>query len=485
MTSLKKNFAYNIAYQILVIALPLITAPYISRVLGVDGVGTYSYGYSIAYYFGLCGMLGISNHGNRSIALIKNDPGKISQVFSNIYCIQFCTTAVAISAYLLFVTFLFQGNKVVAYIDILFVVSSLLDINWFFFGMEKFKLTVTRNTILKLVTVACIFIFVKNKDDLWKYTAIMALGTAGSQVYLWTCIKKYVIFSKPIWNDVKKQIKPIIVLFIPVIAYSIYKVMDKIMIGSMTTVAQVGLYENAEKIVGIPVGVITAFGTVMMPRISALTAAKDKGKISDYNKISFRYFTLLVVGMTFGLSGVSRVFPTVFFGTEFSDCDVLIAGLSFTLIFMTWANIIRTQYLIPIKNDKPYVVSTVIGAIINLVFNMTFIPLLQAKGALIGTLLAEFSVFFVQMLYVRKEFPVMKYLKSCIAFFPMGIIMGVIVDWTGKELKISGRTLVLQITIGSVLYLLMAFGYLWAIHDETLTKMINKIVSARKRSQNG
>lgn len=475
MSNLKKNFVYNIVYQLLLIILPLITAPYVSRVLGVEGVGTYSYVYSIAYYFGLCGMLGISNHGNRSIALLRNNREKISSVFCTIYSIQLIMTIIALILYVLYVSFFFNGNKTVAYIDTMYVISNVLDINWLFFGMERFRLTISRNILFKLVTVILTFALIKNQSDLWKYTLILALGTMISQAYLWIYVRKYIHFKKPDLKEAVAHIKPILTLFIPVISYSIYKVMDKIMLGGMTTVTQVGLYENSEKIIGIPIGIITAFSTVMMPRISALVADSNSKQIGIYNKISFKYLTLIVIGMVFGLIGISNMLPVVFFGNEFVDCGPLIAGMSFTLIFMTWANIIRTQYLIPNKNDRPYVVSTICGAGVNLVFNTIFIPQLHAMGALIGTLLAEFLVFFVQMLYVWKVFPVLKYLKSTIAFFPIGIVMCIPVYFIGIVRGESISTLGLQIVVGAVIYSVLAVAYLLKTKDETAVAICLKV----------
>ena len=475
MSKLQKNFIYNIMYQMLLIALPLVTAPYVSRVLGVSGVGTYSYIYSIAYYFCLFGMLGISNHGNRSIALKKNDSDSLSKTFSSIYIIQFITTGIALIIYYIYIKYFFSGNKVIAYIDILYLVSYMLDINWFFWGLEEFKLTVTRNMIFKILTAVLTFVLVKNPQDLWKYTLILAMGTLLSQMYLWGYLRRYIKRVKLNFKDIVQHIKPIFVLFIPVISYSIYKVMDKIMLGSITDVIQVGLYENAEKIVGIPTGIITAFGTVMMPRISTLTAQDKSNEIENYNKLSFKYFSLISFGMVFGLVGVSKVLPGVYFGKEFIKCGSLIAGLSFTLIFMTWANIIRTQYLIPNQKDKPYVISTVIGAVINLIINFILIPRFQAKGALVGTLCAEFSVFIVQAFCVRKDFKVFKFLKSSIGFFASGLIMGGSVYYIGDRLGASVKTLLIQVCVGVVLYILLSSIYLVCTKDEFLCGMLKKM----------
>lgn len=480
MSSLKKNLLYNMIYQILMFVLPLLTAPYVSRILGADGLGTYSYIYSISYYFGLFGMLGIANHGNRSIALNKNDRNKMSQIFSNIYTIQLTGTLIALLAYIVFVVYIFKGNKIIAYINIIFMISYMLDISWFFFGMEQFKLTVTRNTIIKIMTVICTYIFVKNRNDLWVYTLILALGALFSQVYLWLNIRMFISYKKAIWKEVKNNLKQVFVLFIPAIAYSIYKVMDKIMLGSLTTVTQVGYFDNAEKIINIPVGLITAFGTVMMPRISTLIADNNSKQISIYNALSFKYFTMVVCAATFGLAGISDVLAPIYFGKEFTESAPLIAGLSFTLIFMTWANIIRTQYLIPNKKDNPYVISTVVGAVVNLVFNIIFIPRLQAVGTLISTLLAEFLVFFIQMIYVRKDFPLLKYLKPSLMFFPIGIIMGVGVKYVGMVRGTSISTLLTQLVIGAMIYIAGTLLYLSATGDMLFMKIYQKILKKRE-----
>ena len=477
MSKLSINFVYNITYQLLVIILPLITAPYVSRVLGVDGVGTYSYVYSITYYFCLFGMLGVSNHGNRSVAMVKGDRDKLSSTFWAIYKIQFATTMFSLVCYLIFVAFFFSGDKRVAYIDTFYLISYVLDINWLYFGLEKFKLTVTRNVIFKILSVVCTFLFVKTANDLWKYTLILSIGTMLGQVYLWIHLFRYITYKKNCWREISCQIKPILILFIPVIAYSIYKVMDKIMLGSMSSVQQVGLYENADKIIGIPIGIITAFGTVMMPRIATLTSKNEVRQIENYNKLSFEYFSLLSIGMTFGLIGISNILPGVYFGPEFIDCAPLIAGLSFTLIFITWANIIRTQYLIPNKIDRPYVVSTICGAIVNLFLNFLLIPRFQARGALVGTVLAEFMVFFVQVIYVRKKFFVLQYLKPVIPFIFNGIVMSIIVFFLGEYGGSSIIVLLLQIAVGVVVYLSLSLIYLAIIKDDLLTMIVLKIKS--------
>lgn len=147
----RKNFAYNVAYQVLALVIPLVTAPYLSRVLGSDGLGAYSYTYSVAQYFVLFAMLGVNNYGNRSIAVARDDPNKLRRVFWGIWLLQFALSLVFLGLYVLY-SVCFSDSAVLALVWIPYVLSAGLDVNWLFFGLEKFKLTVTRNFIVKLVT---------------------------------------------------------------------------------------------------------------------------------------------------------------------------------------------------------------------------------------------------------------------------------------------------------------------------------------------
>lgn len=481
MENLKKNFLYNVGYQILIIIIPLITAPYVSRVLGVNGIGTYSYTYSIAYYFGLFAMLGVSNQGNRAIALSKKDKKNMSENFWNIYFIQLVCSIIAIALYLFFTILIFKGNKLIAFIDLTFVFSYMFDITWLYFGLEEFKTTVIRNTFFKILTLILIFIFVNKNSDLWIYALIMGGGTLLSQLYLWIPLKKYVEKSKIDFSIIKKNIKPVLFLFIPVLSYSIYKVMDKIMLGTLTSVYQVGIYENSEKIIGIPTGIITALGTVMMPRISALLSEKKEDIAIKYTKISFKYFTIIAIAMIFGLIGISNTLSVVYFGHEFRDCSKTISILSISILFLSWANIIRTQYLIPRKVDKPYIISTIVGAILNLIINLLLIPKIGANGAAIGTVIAEFSVFITQIIFIRKNIKNNINVWSLLYVVPTGSLMLVIILYLRKVLGVSILSLIMQVLLGGFGFLLIITCIQLFIKDELF---MNIIKYKKKRKNN-
>ena len=472
--SIKKNYFYNVAYQILILILPLITAPYISRVIGAEGLGIYSYTYSIAYYFALIGMLGVNNYGNRLIAKCRKNKSELSKRFWEIYSLQLITTVLALIIYIIYMLSITNEYKEYAIIQIIYIISECIDINWFFFGLEKFKLTVMRNTIIKLASVLCIFVFVKTKDDLVKYTFIMTITSLLSQLSLWIFVKKEIEFIKPKISEIKKHIKPNIILFIPVIAVSLYKVMDKIMLGNMTNVQNVGLYENAEKIIGIPLSLITALGTVMLPRMSNLLANNNSEKLYEYIRKSLVFSMFLAVPTIYGLIGIGTDFAPLFFGEEFIQTGIIIQYLAITIIFISIANVIRTQYLIPKEKDKIYVISTIAGAIVNLIMNYLLIPKYQTIGASIGTIFAEFAVFIIQILYVWKELKIKQYIPNLLSFLFKGFVMFIVVCLLNNISANVEIKIVIQIVSAIITYILLNINYISSIFN------IKSILKRRK-----
>ena len=193
---MKKNFIYNIIYQILIMILPLITVPYVSRKLGADGIGIYSYTYSIAYYFMIIAMLGLNNYGNRTIAKARDNKENVSKEFCSIYAMQLITSTLMIVSYYIYACIFNVKYRQITILQSLYVISSMFDINWFYFGIEKFKLTITRNTLIKVLSLILIFSFVKTPNDVWKYTVILAGSTLGSNLILFSFLRKYVKFVK-------------------------------------------------------------------------------------------------------------------------------------------------------------------------------------------------------------------------------------------------------------------------------------------------
>lgn len=478
MNQIKKNFLYNIMYQILVLIIPLITVPYVSRILGADGVGIHSYTYSISCYFMMIGMLGLNNYGNRSIAKVRDDKEKLSITFCSIYSLQFIVACLMLLIYIIYILVWDISYKKIAMIQTMYVISSVFNINWFFFGLEKFKMTVTRNMIIKILSLVCILLFVNDSNDLWIYTAILSFSTLISEMALWPYIKKYVDLKRVRFVDIYKHLKPCLILFVPVIAVSVYKTMDKIMLGSLTSVIEVGYYENAVKIIDVPKCIMSALGTVMLPRMSNLltNGNDDKGKI--YIEKSLKFIMFMAFPISMGLIAVSSDFIPIFLGNDFYKTGILINYLSIALLFLTWANVIRTQYLIPKERDVDYITSVGLGAVVNLIMNIILIPKYSSVGACYGTIAAEFTVMAYQTFAVRNELDILKYIKEIIPFFIKSIIMFMCV-YILKFIPINTFTrIIIQVMIGIVIYAILNLEYINSLIDiKGIKKYYKKSVS--------
>lgn len=474
MKSIKKNFVYNVAYQILLILIPLITTPYVSRILGADGVGIYSYTYTIASFFMLAAMLGVKNYGNRSVAAVRDNRESLSEVFCQIYGLQFWCALFAAVLYFCCVAFLEQSYQTVALIQGIYLISGLLDVSWLFFGLEEFRITVSRNIVIKLMDLACIFIFVRAREDLWKYALIMTLGVLVSQAYLWLYVPRFVDLRRPGVRGMLSHLRSELTLFIPVIAVSVYRMMDKIMLGQMSTITQLGFYESTEKIISIPLGVITALGTVMLPRMSNLAARGENDRSRRYIYHSILFAVFLAAAMAFGIAGTAQDLVPLFLGEGYLPCVQLLRVMSGTVVFMAWANVIRTQYLIPNRWDRSYIVSVTVGAAVNLAVNGVLIPRMAAMGAVIGTLCAEGSVCLCQTWMVRRELEVGRYARDAAPFLLIGAAMLAPIAWMHRILG-NPAALLMEIAVGGAVYLLLAAIYLRLIRYPVMMALIQKL----------
>lgn len=456
MNKLKSNIIYNLSYQILILIIPLITAPYLSRVLGVDGTGIYSYVFSVAYYFQIAITLGLANYGNRAIAKVKDDRKLVSKTFWSIYFMQLTIGVAVVIAYLLYSLFIAEDAFRMYYIAFFpYVLAAVFDVNWFFFGLTEFKFTTIRNTIVKLLSLVCIFSFIKTQDDLILYFIITGATFLLSSVLLWTRVRKNADFYLPSIKEVVVHMKPNLILFIPIFAMSIYRVMDKIMIKELSSITENGYYENADKIIAMALTVFSAVATVMMPSVSNMVAQGKKDEIKTLLRDTMQISMFFGFGMMFGLMAVGRIFAPIFFGSDFQETGVLIQLLSITVVISGWKAVLRSQYIIPYEKDKAYVISLVAGAAVNVICNYCFIQLYQARGAVIGTIAAELVGFIIQTAVAAKDVNIWKLMKEGLIFAVPGAIMaGIVIVF----LKLTGQgilQLCCGIIIGIIVYSIM------------------------------
>jgi O-antigen/teichoic acid export membrane protein len=469
-SNIKVNFMYQSFYKILVLITPLITSPYLSRVLGAELLGVYSYTLSIVNYFLIIAYLGIDNYGCRSIAGAreKGNDTQIQKLFWEIYGVQLLTGMAALCAYVIFCVFCVKEYKSLYIIQGLAVVSAVLDINWFFFGTEQFSLTVTRNSIIKILTVISILLFVKTTDDFVLYALIMSGSTFLSQIVMWGFLFKEVKLYLPGPKDILRHVKPDIALFLPVIAVSIYHTMDKTMLGLLSDYEQSGYYYNADKVINMPLGVVTGLGTVMLPRMSNIVRQKGIQEGNNLLRKSFELNIFLASAMTFGIAAVSKEFVPLFFGSGFEPCTDLVMLFAPVIMIKSLSGLIETQYLIPCSNEKIYTIATIAGAAVNLILNITLIPKMGAAGATLGTLAAEMAVLLFEALMIKKSFNIFKCTIDNMIYLAAGAIMYGAVRLCAHIVNFSAFTQVLfEIAIGAAVYIICIIPY-WYICKKSI-----------------
>ena len=287
--SLKKNYVYNTFYQILNIITPLITAPYLSRTLGADGVGTVSFVESVVSYFTLFAALGIPSYGQREISYVQDDVHKRSVAFWNAKILEFCTSGVALLIYISF-SFLKQEETVIYLVLSLNIVAVFFDVTWFFQGLEEFGKIVARNTVIRIINIIFIFAFVRDKKDIILYVLGLGGFTLLGNLSLWSYLLKYIERISPTTLRPFRDVKTVVSLFLPTIAVQIYTVLDKTMIGVITGSSfENGYYEQAVKISRMLLSIVTAMGPVVVPRVGYLFEKKNISEIRQCIYRSYRF----------------------------------------------------------------------------------------------------------------------------------------------------------------------------------------------------
>lgn len=473
-----KNFLYNMTYQILTMILPLITVPYISGVLGADGVGEYAFTYANTQYFIIFGMIGISLYGSRQIAYVRDDKNELKNTFYSIYLIQSIGMSIALILFIIFV-FKYDNNyyRSLYFAQGINILAAMFDISWVYAGLEEFKKTVIRNTIVKIVSLSCIFIFVNDRQDILIYIIILALSSMIGNLSLWLYIPKDIGFKNIEIKDIKNHLRTSISLFIPQIAIQVYWVLDRTILGVMTDSTYVGYYENSQKLVKISLTVVTTIATVMMPKIANTIATNNIDKVRVYIKNSFLFAGAMSIAITFGLMGISNELAPWFFTSEFKGIDKLVTLGSLVIIPISWSSVTGTQLLVPIKRIKQYTISVTVGAIINLVFNIILINRLNAIGACISTILAECVVTLIQFYFIKDFISPAKLVKSILIFVPPGMIMYLVVRVIGICMGASILTTLVQCIIGGIIYFISVEVIYRLIYKQGTVSIVKKILN--------
>lgn len=451
-----KNFLWNAGYQLFVLIIPFITIPYINRVLGPNGVGINSYTNSIVQYFILLGSLGINIYGNREIAYYREDMQKRSKTFWEIATLRFFAILISVLLYIVFISFT-HTYRFIFILQGIMLLGTAFDISWFFQGMENFKVTVLRSTLVKVISLGAIFLFVKNPSDTWIYVLILALSQALGFITLWPYLRGQVRFVKIKLVGVVQHLKPTLTLLIPQIATQVYLQLNKTMLGSMNGVAASGFYDNSDKMVKMLLAIVTATGTVLLPHVANNFA---KGKIDAVKSslvTSMHVILVMAFPMTFGLIAVAHPFTALFFSSRFAPVANLMSIESLVIIFIGISNAIGTQYLLPTNQLKYYTNSVLLGSIVNIILNVPLILAFGAMGAVIATVTSEAVIAVYQMRRVRHQVKIQALFYETWKYAIAAVIMFVFVKLSSTAVGSGVLGIALQILIGVIIYLSVLF----------------------------
>lgn len=477
--SLKKNYLFSLSYQILNLITPLITAPYVARVLGPDGVGIYSYTASIMMYFTMFGALGTMNYGTREIARLRDDKKQMSNAFWGIVAITCLSSFICLLGWFVLII---ESSTYKYYFWALtpLIFATMADISWFYTGIEKVSYTVIRNTICKIIGIVLLFVFVKEKQDLFLYMIMNSFIQLFGNLSMWSYLPKLINGVNFKELHLLRHLRETSSYFVITIAISLYTVLDKVLIGLITNDNyQNGYYEQATKIINIAKTVsFAALNSIMTARLSYLFENKKYDEIHSRISESLDCILLLVWGCIFGIIAVAKDFVPVFFGPGYEPVVFMLCLMSPLVFVISLSTCLGSHYYLPAGMINKSTRMTIYGSILNLIINLLLIPYFGAVGAIIGTLVGES---FISFLYVYNAKDFMRFSLVFEKSYKR-IVAGVIMVFGGiafsKFISIDSFSLLfVQIIICACIYVLA----LICLKDKMFFKMAHVVLSKFKR----
>ena len=441
MASIKRNFAYNALLNVSRVIFPLITAPYISRVLEPDGIGLFNFANTYAGYFALFAVLGIPTYGIREVAKRHDDKEGLSKLVSELISISFIATFIVTLIYVasIFLVGQLDENRVLFLVAGFVLYFAPFRIDWFYSGLEQFKYITLRTVVIRTVSIICMFVFVRTKSDLLVYMILNVCGTICGDVWNYVKLLRSGIRPRLIFVGLKKHLSPLFILFASTIAISIYTVLDTLMLGFMTDYQQVGYYNNAMHLSKAVLTIVTSLSAVAIPQMSQYYKAKEFDKINDLANKSFLIISFIAFPAAVGIACLAPTFVPLFFGAEFSGSVVPLMILSLLIVAIGLNNLSGVQILIGIGYDKLFLYSVLCGTVSNFLLNLFLIPVWGANGASIASVFAESLILGVTIGFVYRKTSVritqykeiFKSLGGSILFIPAIIILNQYLNgWT-------------------------------------------------------
>lgn len=470
--SLTKNFIYNVILTVLTIIFPLITYPYVTRVLGADGLGKVNFAISIVSYFALLAALGIPTYGIREIAKCRDDKEKLSKTFSEIFLINSISTAIFTAIYfiMIFSVGYFAQERNLFIVMGLTIVFNLINVDWLFQGFEEYKYITIRSIIFKVLSIIIMFLTVKSEGDYVIYGAIGIIAVSGSSIVNIIHSRKVVKFTLKDLS-LKKHFKYILTIFFMSVSINIYTNLDSTMLGFMAGDKQVGYYSNAMKVNRMVISVITSLGAVLLPRLSYYIEKNEMDKFNQITKKSINFVFLVAIPSCVGLFILAPNIIRAFSGTKFIESIPMMMINVPVILFVAIANITSMQILLPFGKERTIATIVTISAVVNLISNLIMIPLFQGRGAAFSSALAEFVGVALQIV-ACKEYILKPILDKTNAKYLIGsVIVAIISIVSANVFKNDFVVIAVSIIASGLAYL----GIMILFKDEVVDLILCKL----------
>ncbi|WP_242272713.1 oligosaccharide flippase family protein [Bacillus cereus group sp. BfR-BA-01538] len=472
MGKLVSNYLFTVMYQLLLMITPFITTPYVSRVLKPQGIGIDAYVMSVVQLFLVFAILSIPLYGSRQVAT-KESITETSKEFWSIYMIQIIVSIFTCIMYFLFIS-VTTDYKELFFIHIFSLVSTAIDISWYFIGKEQIKKITIRNIVVRLIGIFLVFALVKDYNDLSLYIIINTTTLFAGQLIMWIPLLKEIRYEKITFLNIKPHILPIITLFIPQLLIQVYVLANKVVLGNISGETEVGYYNQANKIIKLALGVITSLGTVLLPRMASEFSKGNISQIKMYTKYTLQFVLMITLPMTFGMMAIAPNFVTWFLGEGYSEVATLIILMSPVIVFVGLANIFGLQILIPTNQSNKYSIAVTVGAVLSLIINLILVPSYGSIGTVMALLVAELIGALILMFYAREYFIMSYFMKLFYRYCILSIGVYISVILVGSIMSCSPILITLiQLLVGGTIYL----AGLLIIRDSMIGKLLNIINS--------
>jgi O-antigen/teichoic acid export membrane protein len=482
--SIKKNVIYNTILTISNVAFPIITTPYISRILGVKNIGIVNFAINYTSYFALVAALGIPLYGIREIAKHNDDLNDRNQVFSELFIINCVSTIISSLIYLVSIfsiSTLYRDREflLIAGILIFFVP---FNTDWFFSGREKFKLVTIRSLATKLISFGGLFIFVRTREDIVPYLILTIVANLSSQIWNFGYMLRKEVKIRFNNLQIKKHLKSILILFSSHVAISIYTLLNTLMLGFMSDYIQVGYYTSAIKISKITLPIVISMSPVIIARINILKGiSNNQEQISILLNRSFGFMMMLAIPATIGLIMIAPRFVPVFFGSEFIPSTASMQLLSSLVIIIGLSNFFGMQILVALGHEKKFLIAILFGTITSFFLNLLLIGHYGSFGASIASVVAETMVTIATFIFSLKVVAI--HIKKHSIIHPILAALPIIPVslWVNHIVSSGMGYLLITVVLSGILYF---FIMTFIFKNDQANQIISSITKSIKKYRN-